>query len=144
MVDSFAAILFASLFLPAVTASVVGTTYIAVPPYQPLYARPISPDFNGFSFEFSEWPYWAGQAVGQPNTFVQQVLSNIKERTGTTPPIRVGGSSEDFGRLNSQVAIGNALYPNATASTPYPQASAVTIGRDWYALASNFPSDTKL
>lgn len=144
MLDSPLLLISLLLSLPAISAQVGGTTYLTVPPYQPLYARPISPDFSGFSFEFSEWPYWAGQAVGQPNKFVLQLLSNLKDRTGVTPPIRVGGSSEDFGRLNAQVTIGNASYPNATASTPYPQASAVSIGRDWYALSGNFPSDTKL
>jgi hypothetical protein len=140
----YAALIALLLSSPAVSAAILGTTYLGIPPYQPLYARPIAPDYAGFSLEFSEWPYWAGQAVGQPNIFIQQVLANLKERTGVTPPIRVGGSSEDFGRLNLNVEIGNASYPNATASTPYPQASAVTIGRDWYALSSNFPSDTKL
>lgn len=140
----YAALAYFLLATPMASAAIVGTTYLTLPPYQPLYARSISPDFFGFSLEFSEWPYWAGQAVGQPNTFVLQALANLKERTGRTPPIRVGGSSEDYGRLNANVQIGNASYPNATASTPYPQASAVSIGRDWYALAGNLPSDTKL
>lgn len=132
------------LAIPGASAAVLGTTYLTLPPYQPLYARSIPQDFVGFSLEFSEWPYWAGQAVGQPNAFVNTVLANIKDRTGVTPPIRVGGSSEDYGRLNYNVQIGNASYPNATASTPYPQASAVSIGRDWYALAGNLPANTKL
>ena len=132
------------LLVETALAAIIGTTFLGVPPYQPLYARYIAPDFFGYSLEFAEWPYFAGQGVGQPNTFFLQLLANIKERTGVSPPIRVGGSSEDYGRLNMNVQIGNASYPNASASTPYPQANAVSIGRDWYALSGNFPSDTKL
>jgi hypothetical protein len=34
--------------------------------------------------------------------------------------------------------VGNATFPPPSANVPYPEASEVRIGQDWYALSSNF------
>lgn len=64
---------------------------IGLPPSLPKYSKPLNKDFLGLSIEMDRWQSWAGNAVGQPNPFVNQVLGNLASLTGNAVPLRVGG-----------------------------------------------------
>lgn len=68
-------------------------TTIQLPTSKPGWAEHLSPQLAAFSIEMDRWPDWAGYAVGQPNTYTNQLLKNLGERTGMMPYLRVGGKS---------------------------------------------------
>jgi len=78
-----------------VSAPLYNTT-IQIPTQKPPYAEHLSPQLAGFSIEMDRWPDWAGQAVGQPNEYTNQLLRNLGERTGAMPYLRVGGQFPDM------------------------------------------------
>jgi hypothetical protein len=83
------------LLVGRATQSPVSTnTSITLPASQPAWAEPLSPNLAGFSIEMDRWPLWSGAEVGQPNSFTNQVLQNLADRTGVPPFFRVGGESE--------------------------------------------------
>ncbi|KAJ9094739.1 hypothetical protein QFC21_005897 [Naganishia friedmannii] len=88
------------------------------------------------------WTSWAGEAVGKPNPFVNQVLGVMESFTGVPPPFRVGADSEDRGYIQPNVAVINSSFPAATTDIPFPEAHTVGIGKDFYALSSNLPKGT--
>ncbi|KAJ9121284.1 hypothetical protein QFC24_004620 [Naganishia onofrii] len=88
------------------------------------------------------WTSWAGESVGKPNLFVNQVLGVMESFTGVPPPFRVGADSEDRGYIQPGVAVINSSFPAATTDIPFPEANTVGIGKDFYALSSNLPKGT--
>jgi hypothetical protein len=136
------------MFLPT---TVLGTVLNAtaslvtlhIPATQPSLSAHLDPHLAAFSLELESWPDWAGM-LGQPNTYIQQLLSNLEERTGVPSAIRVGGSSLDAAWLDSGVQYVQATFPPPRNNTPYPGATNVRVGRDFYALSANFAPGTKL
>jgi hypothetical protein len=55
------------------------------------FAKLVDPALVSFSLEFQFWPTYAGNATGQPNHYVNQLLDNLGQKTGKTPAVRVGG-----------------------------------------------------
>jgi hypothetical protein len=96
------------------------------------------------SIEMDRWQSWAGDAVGKPNPFVNQVLGNLASLTGNAVPLRVGANSEDRGILELNQQVANVTFPAATPLVPYPEAEHIGIGRDFYALSQNLPDGTAL
>lgn len=47
-------------------------------------------------------------------------------------------ASEDRSLVDLSYQVGNATFPPPSANVPYPEASEVRVGQDWYALSSNF------
>ena len=74
---------------------------ITVPSSEPPFAKLVDPALAAFSLEFQFWPTYAGNATGQPNHYVNQLLNNLGERTGKTPAVRVGG---EYSILNNSLA----------------------------------------
>ncbi len=64
---------------------------VFLPAARPAFAEKLSPNLIGFSIEMDRWTSWAGEAVGKPNTYVNQVLSVMSSFTGASPSFRVGG-----------------------------------------------------
>ncbi|KIR98601.1 hypothetical protein L804_04177 [Cryptococcus deuterogattii 2001/935-1] len=120
----------------------VTQTSVHVPGNQPAWAEPLSPNLAAFSFEMDRWQDWAGQKVGQPNQYVNQVLTNLGERTGVMPYLRVGANSEDRATIDLSFEVMNATFPAPTADVPVPEADHIFIGRDFYALSGNLPNGT--
>lgn len=52
--------------------------------------------------------------------------------------------SEDTGHYAPDVPVYSAIFPNATAEFPFPEATYVAIGKDFYALSANMPPGTDL
>ena len=133
-------------------------TTIQIPTQKPPYAEHLSPQLAGFSIEMDRWPDWAGQAVGQPNEYTNQLLRNLGERTGVMPYLRVGGewpglltfachadalaNSEDRTSVDYNVVTINSTFPEPTPDVPRPEADHNYIGRDFYALSGNMPAGT--
>ncbi len=59
-------------------------------------------------------------------------------------PQKPTADSEDRGYLAPGVQVENATFPAATAAIPYPEATVIGIGKDFYALSANFPDGTPL
>jgi hypothetical protein len=66
-------------------------TTIQLPTSKPGWAEHLSPQLAAFSIEMDRWPDWAGYAVGQPNSYTNQLLKNLGDRTGMMPYLRIGG-----------------------------------------------------
>ncbi|EAL19043.1 hypothetical protein CNBH1450 [Cryptococcus deneoformans B-3501A] len=120
----------------------VTQTSVQIPSNQPAWAEPLSPNLAAFSIEMDRWPDWAGQKVGEPNKYVNQVLTNLGERTGVMPYLRVGANSEDRATIDLSYEVMNATFPAATEEVPVPEADSISIGRDFYALSGNLPDGT--
>ncbi|KAK5163899.1 uncharacterized protein LTR77_010293 [Saxophila tyrrhenica] len=116
---------------------------IALLASEPPFAIPVDPGFNAVSLEFQYWPTYGGNATGQPNEYMSQLWANMGERTGKTPPIRIGGTSENQAYVDTSLQLWNAsdltyVYGPFTSATR----GNTSIGRDWYALAGNLPAGT--
>ena len=64
---------------------------VFLPSSRPAFAEKLSQGLIGFSIEMDRWTSWAGEAVGKPNPYVNQILSVMASFTGVQPPFRVGG-----------------------------------------------------
>lgn len=117
---------------------------VVVPSTYPCFARPIAPDLVSLSIELDRWPLWAGQSVGAPNTFTNQVLQNLADRTGRPPSLRIGGDSEDRSFYDPSVAggVSQSTFPPAAAVVPYPEATVDELGPDFYRLSGNIIDGT--
>lgn len=51
-------------------------------------------------------------------------------------------NSEDRATLDLNVEVMNATFPEPTPDVPAPEAKAIQIGRDFYALSANLPEGT--
>ncbi|KAL1882170.1 hypothetical protein Daus18300_000655 [Diaporthe australafricana] len=133
-----------SLFLVAaslVRGDVFGIT-LQLPTRVPAWAEPLSPHLASLSIEMDRWTDWAGAEIGQPNEYVNQLLRNLGERTGSMPLLRVGANSQDRATLDLSVPVMNATFPEPTDAVPQPEAESIFIGRDFYALSGNLPAGT--
>lgn len=75
-----------------VSGEALGIT-LHLPARVPEWAEPLSPHLASLSIEMDRWTDWAGAEIGQPNEYVNQLLRNLGERTGSMPFLRVGGES---------------------------------------------------
>jgi hypothetical protein len=105
-------------------------------------ATSLDPSLVSFSIEMDHWADWAG-TLEKPNRFTQTLLKNIVERTGVPPSFRVGGDTEDHSVYVPQYQVVNDTFPPATNITPWPEATNVSIGKEFYSLSGNLPAGTK-
>ncbi|KZP27312.1 glycoside hydrolase family 79 protein [Athelia psychrophila] len=100
----------------------------------------VSPSLCSFSIEQDRWPDWAGTTT--KNTFFYNALENLKQITGEPPWIRIGADSEDHTNFNPATEYADDIFPNYTATVPYPEASNITVGSKFYQLVSRLPANT--
>ncbi|BEI92784.1 uncharacterized protein CcaverHIS019_0504120 [Cutaneotrichosporon cavernicola] len=131
-----------ALLLSRAASGVVNQTTLTIPSREPPYAQTLDPQLASFSIEMDRWTDWAGPTVGSPNEFVNTALGQLSARTGKPVYFRVGANSEDRATLDLSVAVMNATFPPPTPDTPAPEANAIKIGRDFYALSANLPKST--
>jgi hypothetical protein len=110
-------------------------------PSDPSKGIKLNPGLVGFSIELDRWPDWTG-TLGSPNKYTQTLLENIAARAGVPPPIRIGGNTEDNANFDPQLKYVNDTFPPKTAIKPWPEASKISIGRDFYLLSGNLPAGT--
>ncbi|KLO05770.1 hypothetical protein SCHPADRAFT_946632 [Schizopora paradoxa] len=127
-------------------ASAQGTSAalpVSLPLSAPSSAATLNPDLLSFSIEQDLWTEWAG-TTSSPNTFFQNALGNLAQRTGQTPWIRIGADSEDHTNFNAAIQGSEDLFPAPTTTVPYPEASSIVVGDNFYSLASNLPKGTRV
>lgn len=73
-----------------VRAETFGIT-VHLPNRIPEWAEPFSPHMASPSIEMDRWTDSAGAEVGQPDEYVNQLLRNLGQRTGSMLFLRIGG-----------------------------------------------------
>ena len=134
-------------FLAAVVAlpllaSVVAAVNVTIPTTPPSGAQNLSSTLVSFSIEQDRWPDWAG--TDARNEFVHSALSNLAALTGTPPKIRVGADSEDHTVWSPTVTINEDTFPPPNTITPYPEATKIVVGDEYYALSRFLPTGTHM
>ena len=61
----------------------------------------IDTSFLGFAFEQASFYNYSFDSQGAPNTFSQNLIQSVLDRTGVRPLIRVGGTSGDHAHFNA-------------------------------------------
>lgn len=117
---------------------------VVLPQYSPCFGKPLAKDLISFSIEMDRWSTWAGEAVGSPNKFTNQVLTNLGERTGRQPSVRVGANSEDNGQIDLSFQVQNSTFLPGDETNRFPEATSIKIGKDFYRISSNLPKGTTL
>ncbi|OCH91400.1 glycoside hydrolase family 79 protein [Obba rivulosa] len=116
---------------------------VTVPFFAPYNSNLLSPTLLSFSIEQDRWPDWAG--VSERNEFTYKALQNYQALTGQPPNIRVGADSADHTIWSPDVSIvADEVFPTPDALTPYPEASTLTVGNDYYMLSQFLPSGTRM
>ncbi|KAI5118995.1 hypothetical protein M0805_004405 [Coniferiporia weirii] len=123
-------------------ALLVRAISVSVPVLAPASAVSLDPALLSLSIEQDRWPDWAGATA--PNNFFLNTLDNLVLRTGKPPWIRIGADSEDHTNFNSDIQLSETIFPAITASVPYPEASNITVGENYYKLASRLPRGTQV
>ncbi|KAI1405351.1 glycoside hydrolase family 79 protein [Hypoxylon fuscum] len=96
----------------------------------------IDPSFCGFAFEQSSFVRYARGDDNKPNAFSANLIKEITSRTGSTPIIRLGGTSPDYGKYlpgQKEPALPVAEQDN------YQDIGHTTIGPSYWPLTKNFP-----
>ena len=121
------------------TASAIN---VSLPLSPPLDSQSLAPTLVSFSLEQDRWPDWSG--VDSRNEFTHSALSQYAELTGEPPKIRVGADSEDHTLWSPTVTINEDEFPPANAITPYPEATHITVGDEYYRLSRFLPRGTHM
>ncbi|KAJ7459672.1 hypothetical protein FB451DRAFT_555497 [Mycena latifolia] len=118
------------------------TSSISVPLSAPRGAATLSPTLFSLSIEQDTWTDWAG--IDGPNTFLVNVLDNLKQRTGEPPWFRIGADSEDRTDFNPNIQFSQTVSSTPSVATPYPEAAAVVVGDGFYQIADHLPAGTRV
>ncbi|KAL6705692.1 hypothetical protein ACN47E_006481 [Coniothyrium glycines] len=112
-------------------ASSVSAIQYAVPLTAPSsVSAPIKTAPVGISFEFFTWPGYVRDVAA-----TQTCLQNLKDLTGTWPPIRIGGTTQD--RATFDALSGNAV--TYSVANPKDAPATLTFGPSFMDLASQYP-----
>ncbi|KAJ3752598.1 glycoside hydrolase family 79 protein [Lentinula raphanica] len=113
---------------------------IVVPPAFDLHT--VSPSFVSLSIEQDRWTDWSGTT--SRNEFFYNVMENLKDLTGSSPGIRIGANSEDRTDFNRAVQYAEDVFPAPNPTTPYPEATHITVGDGYYTTAKYLLPDTEV
>ncbi|KAJ7729661.1 hypothetical protein DFH07DRAFT_756670 [Mycena maculata] len=111
---------------------------VSVPLSSPSGAPTLSGTLFSLSIEQDGWTDWAGTHA--PNTYLVNVLDNLKQRTGQPPWFRIGADSEDRTNFNPAVEFSQTVSSVPSVATPYPEAAAVVVGDGFYQVAEHLPT----
>ncbi|KAI1792639.1 hypothetical protein LXA43DRAFT_330161 [Ganoderma leucocontextum] len=126
----------------ALVAGYVSALNVAVPTSLPSHAQPLSQTLVSFSIEQDRWPDWTG--VDARNNFTYAALSNYAELTGKPPGIRVGANSVDHTFWSPTETMNEDVFPTPNVITPYPEATHIVVGNDYYKLSRYLPQGTHM
>ncbi|KAG5638579.1 hypothetical protein H0H81_011799 [Sphagnurus paluster] len=121
-------------------ASFTAAVDVAIPLNPAMDAPVISPSHISLSIEGDRWTSWSG--TNSRNEFFYNTLDNLKQITGAPPNIRVGANTEDHTMFRSDVDFQEAIFPDPTAITPYPEAKSLVVGDSYYATTRFLPPGT--
>ena len=126
----------------ALVAGYVSALNVAVPPSLPSHSQPLSQTLVSFSIEQDRWPDWTG--TDSQNTFTHTALSNYAALTGQPPDIRVGANSVDHSFWSPTETMNEDVFPTPNVVTPYPEATHIVVGNDFYKLSRYLPEGTHM
>ncbi|KAJ7935439.1 glycoside hydrolase family 79 protein [Mycena leptocephala] len=130
------------VLLASVRAQNASKLSVSVPFSAPRGAPTLSPTLFSLSIEQDAWTDWVG--TDSPNTFLVNVLDNLKERTGQPPWFRIGADSEDRTDFNPAVQFSQTVSSTPSVATPYPEAAEVVVGDGFYQTAEHLPAGTRV
>ncbi|KAJ5826134.1 hypothetical protein N7474_003272 [Penicillium riverlandense] len=116
---------------------------------RPEVAVPLPQNLCGLSIEPDRWPDWAGNGTHR-NEFTYTLLSNLKEKTGVAPRIRVGGDTQDAIHYEPSLTGSSGFYdvfppiptPLPITTDLFPEATFVGAGPDFWLSSCNLPAGT--
>ncbi len=126
----------------ALVASYVSALNVTVPTALPAHAQPLSQTLVSFSIEQDRWPDWTG--IDAQNNFTHTALSNYAALTGKPPDIRVGANSVDHSFWSPTETMNEDVFPTPDVITPYPEATQIVVGSDFYKLSPYLPKGTHM
>ncbi|KAF9812100.1 hypothetical protein IEO21_06383 [Rhodonia placenta] len=126
----------------AAAAAAVTTVNVPVPVLAPTKSQPLASTLLSFSIEQDNWPDWSG--IDARNEFTYSALTRLANLTGQPPKLRVGADSEDHTVWSPTVTVNQDIFPPANAITPYPEATNITVGNEYYSLVRWLPAGTRM
>ncbi|KAF7918580.1 hypothetical protein BELL_0210g00200 [Botrytis elliptica] len=121
------------LLLPAFAQA--ATVNYTIPSTAAASAAKLAPAPVGLSFEFFAYPSYFTNV-----TATNQCLANFKDLSGTWPPIRIGGTTQDRATYDANT---NA-YVVYSVSSPVDAPASLTFGPNFMKLASTYPGTVVL
>ncbi|KAH8764549.1 glycoside hydrolase family 79 protein [Hyaloscypha sp. PMI_1271] len=106
------------------------TVTYTIPASAPTTATALDPAPLGISFEFFAFPSYFLNVTG-----TNQCLKNLKELTGTWPPIRIGGTTQDRATYDAS----SSAYVTYSVASPLDAPASLTFGPKFMELASTYP-----
>ncbi|KAJ6494713.1 glycoside hydrolase family 79 protein [Mycena vitilis] len=126
--------LWVSLLLPLVSA-------VTVPiPLSAGDAPSVDGNLVSLSIEQDRWLDWVGNT--SRNSFFFNTLDNLVALTGSDPTIRIGADSEDHTNFSPNIQFVQQAFPPPTMTVPYPEATNIVAGPDFYQAAKFLPTGT--
>lgn len=111
------------------------TVNYSIPSTAPTSAIKLAPAPVGLSFEFFAYP-----AYFKNVTATNQCLANFKDLSGTWPPIRIGGTTQDRATYDSDISAYVAYNVNSSVDAP----ASLKFGPNFMKLASTYPGTVVL
>ncbi|PMD28948.1 glycoside hydrolase family 79 protein [Hyaloscypha variabilis F] len=115
------------LLLPILVQS--GTVIYTIPSTAPSTATALDPAPLGISFEFFAFPSYFLNVTG-----TNQCLKNFEELTGTWPPIRIGGTTQDRATYDAS----SSAYVTYSVASPLDAPASLTFGPSFMDLAATY------
>ncbi|GJE97273.1 glycoside hydrolase family 79 protein [Phanerochaete sordida] len=115
---------------------------VVLPIFASSDSQPLSNTLLSFSIEQDRWPDWTG--IDERNEFTHAALTNLAHLTGRPPKIRVGANSEDKTVWDPTVTVNVDEFPPPNTVTPYPEATHIAVGDEYYVLSKWLPAGTHM
>jgi len=116
------------LLLPVLAQG--ATVNYTIPASAPSGAATLDPAPVGVSFEFFAFPSYFTNV-----TATNQCLKNFETVTGTWPPIRIGGTTQDRAKYDAS----SSAYVVYTVANPTDAPANLTFGPSFMSLAATYP-----
>ncbi|KAF9644536.1 glycoside hydrolase family 79 protein [Thelephora ganbajun] len=113
-----------------------------IPTSPPSNSEKLAPTLLSFSLEQDRWPDWAGRH--SQNVYTYNALTNYAQLTGQPPKIRVGANTEDRTLWGPNVDLVSTVFPAPNETTPYPEATSMNVGDEYYRLSRFMPRGTHM
>ncbi|ATY63601.1 Glycoside superfamily [Cordyceps militaris] len=92
--------------------------------------------FISYSIELSSFPDFAGN-LSNPNTFTNNLLTNIGDILGSKPYIRVGGNTQDYALFNASLPVQIHGTYDPARSNDYP--TTIVLGPSFFESYQTLP-----
>ncbi|THV07040.1 glycoside hydrolase family 79 protein [Dendrothele bispora CBS 962.96] len=116
---------------------------VNIPVTAPSNASTVTGSLFSLSIEQDRWLDWAQASNSSSrNEFFFNTLDNLIQITGEGPQIRIGADSEDHTDFNENIEGTELVFPDPTTTVPYPEATTIVVGDEYYEAVRFLPSGT--